>query len=123
MKSRLLIGVLGLALSVATVGAQGRQGGGARAGGRGETQQAEPQVNWNQRMPWGPLEAAVRARWASYPLTAQKVEPFKVFDNVYYVGIQVVSAYLVNTSAGLILIDATYAETPELVLDSVRKLG
>jgi glyoxylase-like metal-dependent hydrolase (beta-lactamase superfamily II) len=74
-------------------------------------------------MPWGPLEAAVRARWASYPLTAQRTEPFKVFDNVYYVGIQVVSAYLINTSAGLILIDATYAETPDLVLDSIRKLG
>ena len=111
-----LAGTLILVFAASLVGAQGRQGGGRGA------PQAEA-INWNQRMPWGPLEAAVRARWAGYPLTAQKVEPFKVFDNIYYVGIQVVSAYLVNTSAGLMLIDATYAETPDLVLDSVRKLG
>jgi metallo-beta-lactamase class B len=91
--------------------------------GQGGAPAAAPQVNWNQKMPWGPLEAAVRARWASYPLTAQKVEPFKVFDNVSYVGIQVVGAYLINTSAGLILIDTTYAETADLVVESIRKLG
>ena len=34
--------------------------------------------------------------------------PFKIFDNLYYVGINFVSAYIVQTSRGLILIAATY---------------
>ena len=92
------------------------------AAGQGGGGQA-PHINWNQRMPWGPLEAAVRLRWNGYPLTAQRTEPFKVFDNVSYVGIQVVGAYVITTSAGLILVDATYAETADMVLDSIRKLG
>jgi metallo-beta-lactamase class B len=110
----LLIRATALVLAVSVVAAQGRQGGG---GGQA------PQTNWNQRMPWGPLEAAVRLRWAGYPLTAQRTEPFKVFDNVYYVGIQIVGSYLITTSAGLILVDTTYAETGDLVLESIRKLG
>ena len=117
MKRVLLATTIGILLAFALVHAQGRQG----RGGDGEGQ--APQINWNQRMPWGPLEAAVRLKWAGLPLTAQKTEPFKVFDNIYYVGIQVVGSYLVNTSAGLILIDATYAETGDMVLDSIRKLG
>jgi metallo-beta-lactamase class B len=116
MKYRYALALSALALVAATApigGQAARQGGPAQA----------PQVNWNQRMPWGPLEAAVRLRWAGLPLTAQRVEPFKVFDNVYYVGVQVVGAYLITTSDGLILVDATYAETADLVLDSIRKLG
>jgi metallo-beta-lactamase class B len=109
----LALSALALVASMAPVSGQARQGGAAQG----------PQVNWNQRMPWGPLEAAVRLRWAGLPLTAQRVEPFKVFDNVYYVGVQVVGAYLITTSDGLILIDATYAETADLVLDGIRKLG
>jgi metallo-beta-lactamase class B len=105
--------ITALLLAASLAEGQGRQGGG------GQT----PQINWNQRMPWGPLEAAVRLRWNGIPLTAQRTEPFKVFDNVYYVGIQVVGSYLITTNAGLILVDATYAETGDLVLDSIRKLG
>ena len=111
----LLVGAIAVVLAASSIHGQGRQGGGTEGQG--------VQINWNQRMPWGPLEAAVRLRWAGLPLTAQKTEPFKVFDNIYYVGIQVVGAYLVNTNAGLILIDTTYAETGDLVLESIRKLG
>ncbi len=110
----LLAGVIAVCLASSMAEGQGRQGGGEGQGA---------QINWNQRMPWGPLEAAVRLRWAGLPLTAQKTEPFKVFDNIYYVGIQVVGSYLVTTNAGLILIDTTYAETGDLVLEGIRKLG
>lgn len=113
-RNLVVVGAIALVLAASLVEGQGRQGGGG---------QQVPQINWNQRMPWGPLEAAVRLRWAGYPLTAQKTEPFKVFDNVYYVGIQIVGSYLITTSAGLILVDATYAETGNLVLESIRKLG
>jgi metallo-beta-lactamase class B len=54
---------------------------------------------------------------------AQQVEPFKIFDNVYYVGLQSVGSFLITTSQGLILIDPTYDYTADLILDSVKKLG
>ena len=39
---------------------------------------------------------------------AHPVPPFKIFDNLYYVGMDWVSAYVVKTSGGLILIDTLY---------------
>ena len=36
----------------------------------------------------------------------QYVQPFQIFDNVYYVGIDWVAAYLIDTGAGLVLIDS-----------------
>ena len=54
---------------------------------------------------------------------AKMVEPFKVFDNVYYVGMDWVSAWLVTTSDGLILIDALYGEFTKPMIENIRKLG
>jgi len=54
----------------------------------------------------------------------QKVPPIKLFDNVWYVGPGYVSCYLIKTSAGLILIDAS--EEPDMVMhviDSIHKAG
>ncbi len=48
---------------------------------------------------------------------------FKVFDNVYYVGINFVAAYLVPTSDGLVLIDTTYDRTVDHLLSGVREMG
>jgi glyoxylase-like metal-dependent hydrolase (beta-lactamase superfamily II) len=101
---------LALAAGTASAGAQGR--GGA----------AEERVDWNAKMPWGPIEKAVQARWGGLPRTEQKTEPFKIFDNLYYVGIQHVAAYLITSNDGLILVDGTYPETADMVLDSIRKL-
>jgi len=72
-------------------------------------------INWNERSPW-------RGRTNGGPSPARK-EPFKIFDDVYYVGLQTVSAFLIDTGGGLVLIDATFAETGDLVLESVRRLG
>jgi glyoxylase-like metal-dependent hydrolase (beta-lactamase superfamily II) len=84
---------------------------------------AQERIDWNAKMPWGASEKAVQARWGGLPRTEQKTEPFKIFDNLYFVGVQHVAAYLVPTAEGLILIDATYANTADMVLDSIRKLG
>lgn len=54
---------------------------------------------------------------------AQTVPPFKIFDNLYFVGIDFVSAYLIVTDQGLILIDALYGPFTSHAIDSVRKLG
>lgn len=48
---------------------------------------------------------------------------FKVVGNTYSVGISAVTAYLVKTSDGLILIDTTFDETAPWVAESVEKLG
>lgn len=81
-------------------------------GGAGAQRGERP--NWNLKAPWG----ATRQDATRNPKT-----PFKIFDNVYYVGLETVCAYLVTTNNGLVLIDSTYAETADAVLNSVRTLG
>ncbi len=49
--------------------------------------------------------------------------PFKIFDNLYYVGLRGVSSFAVRTSAGLILIDATYEESSAEVIKSLQQAG
>ena len=87
------------------------------------TTPAAAQNNNNVGMPWEAVRAATRGVFEDLPPAAQKTEPFKIFDNVYYVGLETIGSYLITTSDGFILIDSTYAETADLVLDSVRKLG
>ncbi len=55
--------------------------------------------------------------------TVQRVTPFKVFDNLYYVGAKWVSAWLLETDQGLILFDSLYGELTDLVIGSIRELG
>jgi metallo-beta-lactamase class B len=56
-------------------------------------------------------------------LELQKVPPFKVFDNLYYVGIGHLSSWLVPTSDGLILIDALQEPYVDHLIDSIQTLG
>lgn len=53
----------------------------------------------------------------------QRVEPYKAFDNVYYVGICWVSAWLITSPQGHVLIDALYGPYTEPMLDNIRRLG
>ena len=53
----------------------------------------------------------------------QKIPPFKVFDNLYYVGIGHLASWLVTTSDGLILIDALQEPYVDHLIDSIQKLG
>jgi glyoxylase-like metal-dependent hydrolase (beta-lactamase superfamily II) len=53
----------------------------------------------------------------------QKIAPFKVMDNLYYVGIGSVSVWLIPTSQGLILIDAAQEPFVDTVIENVRKVG
>lgn len=73
-------------------------------------------IDWNARAPWGPQDH-------SEPVELQKKEPFKIFDNVWYVGTQTAAPYLVTTSAGHVLFDATGDETAHLVLENIQKAG
>jgi metallo-beta-lactamase class B len=53
----------------------------------------------------------------------QPVPPFRIADNLYYVGAEGVASYLITTPAGDILIDTGFRETVPLVEASIRKLG
>ncbi len=53
----------------------------------------------------------------------QKIAPFKVFDNLYYVGPGFVSVWLVPTPAGAILIDTAQEPYVEHVMASIQKSG
>src|SRR6266550_5800759 len=53
----------------------------------------------------------------------QKVEPFKVFDNLYYVGPGYVSAWLLTTPEGNILFDTAQEPYVDYVIGNIRKVG
>ena len=63
-----------------------------------------------------------QAQYGSFD-SAHVVKPFKIFDNLYYVGIDAVSAYLLVTDDGLVLIDALYAQYPSHIIEACKELG
>lgn len=73
------------------------------------------QNRWNAVSPWGGIERVA-------PVEAQQKAPFQIFDNAYYIGFQTVSAYLITTSEGLVLIDSGYEQTVEWLLSSVHQM-
>ena len=50
-------------------------------------------------------------------------DPFRIADNVYYVGSRDIACYLITTPAGDILIDAGYEDTVPIIRANVEKLG
>jgi len=91
-----------LVIAAAAVGAQAPAG-------------QAPRIDWNARAPWGAQP--------NVPFDQQRKPPFKVFDNLWYVGIQTSSNFLLTTSAGLVLFDATWDETADYVVDNIRTAG
>ena len=53
----------------------------------------------------------------------QRIAPFQVFDNLYYVGARWVSAWLLVSDQGLILFDALYGDLTDIAIDGIRELG
>ena len=53
----------------------------------------------------------------------QPFPPYQIIGNVYYVGASDITAYLITTPAGHILINSGYENTPPLIRDSMLKLG
>src|SRR3981081_3872326 len=56
-------------------------------------------------------------------LAYQKVAPFKLFDNLFYVGPGFVSAWVLNPRDGAILIDTAQEPYVDHVIDSISKVG
>lgn len=53
----------------------------------------------------------------------QPVEPFRIAGNLYYVGANDVSAFLITSAEGHIVIDAGYPTTAHMIMGSIAKLG
>ena len=53
----------------------------------------------------------------------QRVEPFQVFDNLYYIGARWVAAWLLVSDQGLIVFDSLYGDLTDIAIDGIRKLG
>jgi metallo-beta-lactamase class B len=61
-------------------------------------------------------------QWLGMP-QAQYIEPYRAFDNVYFVGICWVSAWIVTTSQGAVLIDTLHEPHVEQLVANIRKVG
>lgn len=57
------------------------------------------------------------------PSWVRPIAPFKVADNLYYVGSEGLSAWLITTKQGHILIDAPMEQNVDLVEANIRALG
>ncbi len=101
MTRRLFVTTIALLLGLAAISAQGPQN-------------ATAAINWNLIM--FPTNR-------NAPMDKQAKAPVKLFDNLYSVGVQTVCAFLIPTNAGLVLVDTTYPETADLLLDNIRKAG
>lgn len=52
-----------------------------------------------------------------------RIEPFKIADQLYYVGDKKVCVHLIDTEDGLILIDSGYFGTTHMLVDSIWRAG
>ena len=63
------------------------------------------------------------ARAATDPDWTTPLAPFRIADNLYYVGSRDLAAYLVTTPAGNVLINANLPSSPPQIRQSVEQLG
>ena len=60
--------------------------------------------------------------WLDDPVI-QKIPPYKVFDNVWYVGLRWVAAYLIKINDGYILIDTLHPPFVGHLIDNLALLN
>src|ERR1700694_1811294 len=68
-------------------------------------------------LPVGRVWAADNPDWTT------PIAPFRIADNLYYVGSKDLASYLVVTPQGDILINSSLASSPPLIRKSVEQLG
>ena len=66
---------------------------------------------------------SILAHAETNPSWITPIAPFRIADNLYYVGSQDLASYLVVTTKGNILINANLASSPPQIRTSVEKLG
>jgi metallo-beta-lactamase class B len=60
---------------------------------------------------------------ATYAAMNQPRAPFRIADNLYYVGMSDVTSYLIVTRDGYILLDGGFVQSAPAILDHIRALG
>ena len=51
------------------------------------------------------------------------IKPKRIFGNLYFVGIRAVCTHLIDTGAGLIIIDPGYYESLQIIIKKIEELG
>lgn len=69
-----------------------------------------------------PMSKTCRVGPQSREIEIQKIEPFKVFDNLYHVGPCYVSVWILTTPEGHIMFDTTQVPFLDLVIDNIAKV-
>lgn len=114
MRRSLLATAAVLVLGLQAIGAQAPASVRTGALGQALDLRSPDMINWN-------LIMFPTQRFADRD--KERKDPVKLFDNLYSVGAETVSSFLITTSAGLVLIDTTFPETVDMVLDNIRKVG
>src|SRR5881409_859263 len=73
---------------------------------------------WAQTSPLSPQQRAT-----FHGQMSEKVEPFHIIGNIYYVGARNIASYLITTPQGHILIDTGTREMHDVIRTNVAKLG
>src|SRR5437899_3170639 len=61
-------------------------------------------------------------RWLADP-RQQYIEPYRAFDNVFYVGVCWVSSWMIKTRDGVILLDTLHDPFADQLVENIRKVG
>ena len=70
-----------------------------------------------------PVSKTCREGPRAREIEIQKIEPFKMFDNLYHVGPCYVAAYLLTTPQGVIMFDTTQEPFVDKLIDNIKKVG
>jgi metallo-beta-lactamase class B len=65
-------------------------------------------------------QAQASSKWRAWN---QPVKPFRLIGNIYYVGANEVTSYLITTPEGHILLDSGFAETVPIIQENLNQLG
>ena len=74
----------------------------------------------------GPQRPALEAQNAGQkPAPPKVVEPVKLFDNLWYIGYDTIGAWVIQTTDGILMIDAlnNVAEATDIIEPSLKKIG
>ena len=72
----------------------------------------------------GEAEDPLATLWATWnDRKTQSIPAFKIFDNLYYVCMEWVAAYVLVTDKGLVVIDALYGDWVDHLINGMVKLG
>src|SRR5262245_52010229 len=80
------------------------------------------QLSAQQPKVWTP-EELFRRNVGTSEQQSRQFTPHKMIGNIYYVGTETLSSYLITTPQGHILVDTTYERNVPVIRDSVEKLG